>query len=454
METLAATPINLLTPADVQGRRNSSEASADDAGSFEQLLGDEIALVSSDGAAAAGAAGAELLATTLTPASDERTQPADGTQILDSIIDSASLLPVAATPALLPNVEGMKPAGETRARHDRAVTSAALQASAAAPETRIEPTVAQAIEAAPPDTAHVVPAETQMPAARASVAQAAATAGTTMPATLAALSAGTAPPPEALALAQKTAAAGQKPATTAAAPAPSAARETRENREPAGMQPRDEPLAIRAESAVDRPQVETFVTGSVTDRASALDISAQPASTSSSLDALSSAALMPKWAPASHTSNANSVSTPATARIDTPLGTEAWGDAFRQKVVWLVDRQQQSAELHVNPPHLGPVEVMLNLGDDGAHIVFCSPHASVREAIEASLAELRTALASNGLSLGQALVSGDPGAAREQFREEMARGTQSATRSSAEPLPATEIPSTRPLRQGLVDIFA
>ena len=58
----------------------------------------------------------------------------------------------------------------------------------------------------------------------------------------------------------------------------------------------------------------------------------------------------------------------------------AGASAFSQRVVWLVDRQQQSAELHVNPPpHLGPVEVMLNLKDDGAHIAFCSPHAAVRD---------------------------------------------------------------------------
>ena len=454
METVAATQINLLTATDVHGRRNSTEANADDAGSFEQLLGDEIALASADTTSAAAVAGAELLATTLTAAGDESTQPADGTQMLAAIIDSASMLPVVATPPL-PTVDGMNPAGEARARHDRAVTSATLQASvtAAAPETRIEPTVSQSIETAPPSAAHALPAETQLPAARASAPQSAATVGTTMPAALLAASTATAPPAEALALAQKTTATGPKPATPAAPFAAPAVAETRAQREAGAMEARDEPLPIRAESAVEASQVETFVTGSVTDKRAVSEISGQPANTNPSLDSLSSAAVMPKWTPASHTSSATSVSTAATARIDTPLGTEAWGDAFRQKVVWLVDRQQQSAELHINPPHLGPVEVMLNLGDDGARIVFCSPHASVRESIEASLAQLRTALADNGLSLGQALVSADPGAAREQFREELARGTQSAPRSSAEPVPATEI-QARPLRQGLVDIFA
>ena len=36
-----------------------------------------------------------------------------------------------------------------------------------------------------------------------------------------------------------------------------------------------------------------------------------------------------------------------TAQIPAPFGNNEWADQFRDKVVWVVDRQQQTAELHM-----------------------------------------------------------------------------------------------------------
>jgi flagellar hook-length control protein FliK len=451
METLAATPPQVLTATDVHGRREPTQANADDAGTFEELLGNEIALISPD---AGTANAAELLAATLTPATDENNQAADGTQMLNAILDSASMLPTTAVPALIPNVKTVDDSGEARTVHAHAITPTTLQSpvAASAAEIHTDATAGQMAESAvrqPPDIATSAP---RVAAAQAAPVQSSAEAPIPTPAALLAPSRGTPSAAETLALTQRSGMPGAKPAMPAS-PVPGA-NEARENREVGASRLPEASLLARAEPNLERRQIETFVAGSATDKLPAPDAAAQSANATSSVDALSSAALMPKWAPASHTSTDTTSSAPATARIDAPVGSDGWGDAFRQKVVWLVDRQQQSAELHVNPPHLGPVEVMLNLSDDGAQIVFCSPHASVREAIEASLAELRTALANNGLSLGQALVSADPGAAREQFREEMARNPRAPASTPAESLPVSEIQITRPLRQGLVDIFA
>ena len=97
---------------------------------------------------------------------------------------------------------------------------------------------------------------------------------------------------------------------------------------------------------------------------------------------------------------------------------------------------------------------MLSLGDDGARIVFCSPHPAVREAIETSLADLRSALAQQGLALGEALVSADPGTARERLREEAMRNTQAAATGGADVTTTSEIQTLKPVHRGLVDIFA
>jgi flagellar hook-length control protein FliK len=106
---------------------------------------------------------------------------------------------------------------------------------------------------------------------------------------------------------------------------------------------------------------------------------------------------------------------PVTAQVPAPFGNAEWADQFREKVLWVVDRQQQTAELHMNPPHLGPVEVTLTVSEDKTSIAFVSPHAAVREAIEASFSDLRATLEQRGITLGQTSVSADPRDAREQF---------------------------------------
>ena len=179
----------------------------------------------------------------------------------------------------------------------------------------------------------------------------------------------------------------------------------------------------------------------------------------SALDSLSAAALGAKWGAPTVAGGTEVAAAPVTARVDTPLGTPGWGDAFQQKVVWMVDRHLEGAELHINPPHLGPVDVMLNLTADGAQIAFTSPHAAVREAIEASLPELRDALDSRGVSLGQASVGADSGAAREQFAEqarEAARNAQNGQGGrSGGPVVETPTPARAAIaRRGLVDTFA
>ena len=96
------------------------------------------------------------------------------------------------------------------------------------------------------------------------------------------------------------------------------------------------------------------------------------------------------------------------------------------------------------------------MSDDAAQIAFVSPHAAVREAIEASLQDLRTALGERGLALGQAFVSADSGQAREQFQEAQARasgGHFSRGTAPAEPLPM-EPARARSVGLGRVDLFA
>jgi len=95
----------------------------------------------------------------------------------------------------------------------------------------------------------------------------------------------------------------------------------------------------------------------------------------------------------------------AAASIAPQVGTPDWEDAFSQKVVFLSNAHQQSAELTLNPPDLGPLQVVLQVADNHAHALFVSQHQQVREAVEAALPKLRDALEAGGLGLGSASVS-------------------------------------------------
>lgn len=99
--------------------------------------------------------------------------------------------------------------------------------------------------------------------------------------------------------------------------------------------------------------------------------------------------------------------------IDTAVGQTGWDRELGQKITWIASQRDQSAELHLNPPQLGPLDVVLKVSGDQATAMFTSPHAAVRDAIEQALPKLREMLADSGIMLGNATVN-DQTARKEQ----------------------------------------
>jgi flagellar hook-length control protein FliK len=97
--------------------------------------------------------------------------------------------------------------------------------------------------------------------------------------------------------------------------------------------------------------------------------------------------------------------TPASDRIPARLGTTAWDNQVSQKVVWMVGGADQTASLTLNPPDLGPVQVVLNVNNDQATVAFSSATPEVREALENAMPRLREMLSDAGVTLGEASVS-------------------------------------------------
>lgn len=105
------------------------------------------------------------------------------------------------------------------------------------------------------------------------------------------------------------------------------------------------------------------------------------------------------------------------AKLDvaTPVHAPNWSAEVGQRVVWMARNNVQEAQLSVNPPHLGPIEITLSLNDDNATARFFSPHAEVREILEQALPRLREMLAGAGVQLGQSDVGAQSQQAFQQF---------------------------------------
>lgn len=94
--------------------------------------------------------------------------------------------------------------------------------------------------------------------------------------------------------------------------------------------------------------------------------------------------------------------------VTSPIGSSAWPNEFSQKITWMSNQQNHSAELHLNPPDLGPLNVVLKMSDNQLTVQFTSAHSAVRDAVENALPKLREVLADNQIMLGNATVSDQP----------------------------------------------
>lgn len=142
--------------------------------------------------------------------------------------------------------------------------------------------------------------------------------------------------------------------------------------------------------------------------------------------------------------------------LDTPFRQPGWDQALSERVMWVANQKFQGAEIKLNPPQLGPIEVRVQLQHEQAHISFTAQHASVRDALEAALPRLREMFNANGFNLVDVNVSQHSFA--EQHRQAQAGGRPQGLRSGvdgdAEPVLHTELARSATAMRGGIDLFA
>ncbi len=143
-------------------------------------------------------------------------------------------------------------------------------------------------------------------------------------------------------------------------------------------------------------------------------------------------------------------------QINAYPGKTGWDQAISQKVVWMVGAAEQSATLTLNPPDLGPLQVVISVRNDMADTTFISGNAEVRQALQDGMANLREKMAESGIQLGQANVnSGDR--PQQEFQQAILNQKSSEFSGTDSMLPTettTQKSSVSRINNGLVDTFA
>ena len=119
--------------------------------------------------------------------------------------------------------------------------------------------------------------------------------------------------------------------------------------------------------------------------------------------------------------NDNKVDVPA---ITKPLSHPEWNKDLGERIVWMSSKAIPAAEIRLNPQHLGPISVRVNVDDDRATVLFTAQHPATREALEASIPKLREMMGAQQLNLVEVNVS--QGSASDQGRSQSQSFAQTA----------------------------
>ena len=137
-------------------------------------------------------------------------------------------------------------------------------------------------------------------------------------------------------------------------------------------------------------------------------------------------------------------------------GKATWNQAISQRVLWMVGAGEQSATLTLNPPDLGPLQVVVHVHNGMADTRFTSDNAEVRQALQDGMDNLREKMRESGVQLGQTNVqSGEQ--SRQEFQQTSQQNNLGARNSTT-----TEATQNAPVMSqvktyvanGLVDTFA
>lgn len=103
--------------------------------------------------------------------------------------------------------------------------------------------------------------------------------------------------------------------------------------------------------------------------------------------------------PSAHVSRAAVVGQPVA------MQQGGWSEAVVDRVMLMSSQNLKSAEIQLEPPELGRLDVRISVNQEQSQVAFASPHAGVREALDAQMNRLREMFAQQGLGTLDVSVS-------------------------------------------------
>lgn len=146
---------------------------------------------------------------------------------------------------------------------------------------------------------------------------------------------------------------------------------------------------------------------------------------------------------------------PGTGILALPLAvghaSAQWASELEARVQWMAGRNLGAAEIRLDPPELGPLQVQVQTHRDGASVHFTTHSAAVRDLVEQSLPRLREMLESGGMSLVDVNVAQQQGGRGERDGLPASPGGPGVARESGNPAAVATVAVTA---RGLVDAYA
>ncbi|VAX14241.1 Flagellar hook-length control protein FliK [hydrothermal vent metagenome] len=128
---------------------------------------------------------------------------------------------------------------------------------------------------------------------------------------------------------------------------------------------------------------------------------------------------------------ADAMPTQSAPAMTVPQQHPGWNQAVGDRLQWMVGHHIQSADIRLDPPELGRLDVHIQLHKDHASIVFSAPNQQVRDALESAVPRLREMMNDIGLSLGDVNVSQESFSQGQQANEN-SRSADSVANDEAE----------------------
>lgn len=135
------------------------------------------------------------------------------------------------------------------------------------------------------------------------------------------------------------------------------------------------------------------------------------------------------------------------------LGQNAWETNLSSRLQMLVGQKVQTAEIRLDPPELGALDIKIKITNDVASVNITSPHAQVREALETAVPRLREMFEESGVALGDVNVQQESFTQQEHAANDE-EGISSGASAESAIIDTEEQVIQKRVSNNLLDIYA